>query len=276
MLTFSNLSYSYNGNRTVLEDIDASIAPGICLLLGENGAGKTTLLGLASGTLRPVRGYVDLDGGDPAERRPSVMSDIFYLSDDWQSPFRDIYTTARLHGAFYKNFDIDMLTANLEAFGLTGHEKLKRLSLGMRKKTYIAYALSLRPRLLLFDEPANGLDIESKKELRRMVSRCVGEDQTLVISTHTIADLEVLYDSIMLIHRGRLLLSASTADISEKLSFVSSAMPVPEALYMEPEGGMFHAIVRAEEPDDSAIDFVLLYSAIVSGKSPEIIELLKN
>lgn len=274
MLTFSNLFYCYHRGRTVLDDINATVGPGICLLLGENGAGKTTLLGLAGGALLARHGDVDFDGECVGDRLPSVMSDIFYLSDNWQSPFKDIYTTARFHGAFYPNLDLDMLAANLEAFGLTGREKLKSLSLGMRRKTYIAYALALRPKLLLFDEPANGLDIDSKKELRRMVSRCVADDQTLVISTHTIADLEVLYDSIMLLHRGRLLLNVSVADISERLSFVTSPMPVPDALYMESEGAMFRAIVPADETGASAIDFVLLYSAVVSGNAPEIIEIL--
>lgn len=276
MLTFQNLSYSYRSGYPVLKNVNAAVSPGICLLLGENGAGKTTLLGLSSGLLRTASGFVEFDGECPGDRLPSTMSDIFYLSDSWQSPFKDIYTTARFHGAFYPNLDLDMLASNLEAFGLTGREKLKSLSLGMRRKTYIAYALALKPRLLLLDEPANGLDIDSKKELRRMVSRCIGDDQTVIISTHTVADLEVLYDTIMLLHKGELLLSVSTALVSEKLGFVTSSMPIQEALYMETEGASFNAIVRAESPYGSAIDFELLYSAIVSGKAPEIIEILKE
>lgn len=276
MLTFQNLSYSYHKGYSVLENVNTTVSPGISLLLGENGAGKTTLLGLAAGLLLPVRGTVEFDGNFTGARLPSTMSDIFYLSDNWQSPFKDIYTTARFHGAFYPDLDLDMLASNLDAFGLTGREKLKSLSLGMRHKTYIAYALALRPRLLLLDEPANGLDIDSKKELRRMVSRCVDDNQTVIISTHTVADLEVLYDTLLLMHRGELLLSVSTADISEKLGFVTSPMPISDALYMETEGALFHAIVKADEPDGSAINFELLYSAIVSGKAPEIIEILKE
>lgn len=276
MLTFNNVCYSYTRGHNVLDGVNAAIAPGICLLLGENGAGKTTLLGLAAGSLLARGGYVDFDGGNPGDREPSVLSDIFYLSDDWQSPFKNINTTARLHGCFYPNFDADMLAANLEAFGLTGDERLKNLSLGMRRKAYIAYALSLRPKLLLLDEPANGLDIDSKKELRRMVSRCVADDQTIIISTHTVGDLEVLYDSLLLLHAGKVMLCASTDMIQSKLRFVSSNVPVPEALYMEKEGAVFHAIVAADEPDSSDIDFILLYSAIVSGEASDIIDILQQ
>lgn len=274
MLDFHDVSYAYTASRKVLRDVNVTVRPGIGLLIGENGAGKTTFLSLAAGALIASAGSVEFDGVDTGKRLPSTMSEIFYLSDDWESPFRNIYATARHHGCFYPTLDMDMLAANLEAFGLTGHERLKSLSLGMRRKSYIAYALALGVRLLLLDEPANGLDINSKKELRRMVSRCVGEDMTLLISTHTVADLEVLYDSVMIMHRGKLLLSASTADIAAKLSFVSSPVPVGDALYMEAEGAMFRAIVPALEPYGSAIDFELLFSAVVSGNAPEIIEIL--
>lgn len=274
MLAFHDVSYAYTPGRTVLRGVNVSVRPGIGLLMGENGAGKTTLLGLASGSLISSAGTVEFDGVGPGLRLPATMSDIFYLSDDWDSPFRDIYATVRYHGCFYPRLDPDMLAANLEAFGLTGREKLKSLSLGMRRKSYIAYALALRTRLLLLDEPANGLDINSKKELRRMVSRCVGDEQTVLISTHTVADLEMLYDTVLILHRGCLLLSATVADIASALSFVTSPVPVPDALYMEAEGAMFRAIVPALEPYGSAVDFELLFSAVVSGKAPDILEIL--
>lgn len=276
MLTINNLSYSYNRYHSVLDGISTQIAPGISLMLGENGAGKTTLLGLIAGLLISHQGEIDIDGENPAWRQPSLMSDIFYLTDSWDSPFRDIETTARLHGCFYPAFDHDMLAENLKAFGLTGKEPLKGISLGMRRKSFIAYALALRTKYLLLDEPANGLDIDAKKTMRRLVSRCIGEDQTVVISTHTIADLEMLYDSLIVIHAGRLLLNAHVAEIAARLSFVESPAPLPDALYLETEGALFHSIVPAQEPNQTNINFELLYSALVSGKAPEILQILSN
>lgn len=275
MLQFKNISYSYGKGHKALADIDAGIDTGICLLLGENGAGKTTLLGLASGSLIAQEGSIDFDGENPADRLPSTMSSVFYLTDDWQSPFRTIRQTAKYHAPFYPTFDADMFEANLAAFGLTGNERLKSLSLGMRHKTGIAYALALRPRLLLLDEPANGLDIDSKKELRRMMSRCIDETQTVIISTHTVADLEVLYDNLLLLHAGTVVLAVPAPTISSRLSFVTSAVPVPDALYIEPDCGVFRAIVRADEPYQTAVDYELLYSAIASGAAPEILNILR-
>ncbi len=277
MLNYNKLSYRYDRRHKALDGISASVAPGICLLLGENGAGKSTLLGLSAGQLKATDGEVTFDGFSTGLRLPDTMKDIFFLSDHWQSPFRNIRETAKYHEPFYPNFSAEMLETNLAAFGLTGYERLKRLSLGMKHKTYIAYALALRPRLLLLDEPAIGLDIDSKKELRRMVSRCVNEEQTVMISTHTVADLEVLYDYLIILHTGQIVLAISTEEISARLNFVTSAVPVPDALYMETTGGLFRAIVKAgEDPYASSVNFELLYSAIISGQSPEILELLRQ
>ena len=275
MLTFSNLSYCYHRGRTVLDDINATVGPGICLLLGENGAGKTTLLGLAGGALLARHGDVDFDGECVGDRLPSVMSDIFYLSDNWQSPFKDIYTTARFHGAFYPNLDLDMLAANLEAFGLTGREKLKSLSLGMRRKTYIAYALALRPKLLLFDEPANGLDITSRTKLLRMMARCVSENQTVIISTHTVWDFQNLFDGLLVLGHGSLLINMPIWEIARRVKFVHSFTPVEGAIYQEPDFGQFKAIVpNSDDNETTDVDFVVLYNALQSPASRNLVELL--
>lgn len=276
MLKFDNLTYRYNKGFDALSGITASVRTGICLVLGENGAGKSTLLGLAAGNLMATSGCVDFDGGNPGARSPRTLADIFFLPDDYRSPFRTVRDMARYHAPFYAGFDAAMLNDNLAAFGLTGSERLKNLSLGMAHKSYLAFALALRPALLLLDEPANGLDIDSKKELRRMMSRCIADDQTVLISTHTVADLEVLYDSVIVLRHGRLALAASADTIQGALAFISSPVPVEGALYLEPDGGAFRAIVAATEPYSTAIDYELLYSAMMSDAATPIVNLLNN
>lgn len=275
MLKFDALTYRYHKGSDAISGITATIEPGICLVLGENGAGKSTLLGLAGGNFVATSGSVTFDGCNVGAREPDTLSRIFFLPDDYRSPFRTVRDMVRFHAPFYPNFDADMLDANLAAFGLTGTERLKHLSLGMAHKSYIAFALALRTSLLLLDEPANGLDINSKKELRRMVSRCIADDQTVLISTHIVADLEVLYDSVMVLKRGHAVLSATTDSIQAALAFVSSPVPVEGALYIEPDGGAFRAIVPAAEPYSTAADYELLYSAMMSDAASDITELIK-
>lgn len=274
MLAIDHLTYRYNRHTEALSDVSARINPGICLVLGQNGAGKTTLLNLCSGGIFPTGGTVHFDSENPSLRQPSTLSRIFFLPSEYCSPFRNINDAAEYHAPFYPRFSRLYFEENLMAFGLTGKEKLRSLSLGMLHKANIAFALALRPELLLLDEPANGLDINSKKELRRMVSRCVDEEQTVLISTHTVADLEVLYDSVLLLDHGHVLLNASTAAIADSLAFVKSSEPLPQALYIENDCGAFRMILPSDGTEQTNIDYELLYSALLSESRQSLLTLL--
>lgn len=275
MLKFNNISYSYGNKIQALHDVCATVRPGICLMLGENGAGKTTLLKLAAGNLTTGQGEIDFDGSNPGERHPDTLSRIFFLPDNYRTPFRNVLDMAEYHAPFYPRFDAGMLAENLAAFGMTGREKVKPLSLGNSHKAYLAFALALRPALLLLDEPANGLDIQSKKILRQIMSRCIAEDQTVVVSTHTVADLELLYDSVMLLSHGHMVLQATTEEISSRLSFFAGSEAVPGALYSEAGGGQIFSVVPAAEPYQTAVNFELLYSALMSERAGQVLDVLK-
>ncbi len=107
-------------------------------------------------------------------------------------PADTISTLARLHGrVFYPRFDSAMLDENLAAFGINPSIPLSSMSLGQRK-AIAAYAPALRADILLLDEPANGLDIGSRDILRSLMARCVEPGQTVIVSTHTTADLQPL------------------------------------------------------------------------------------
>lgn len=163
MLIVDNVSYSYNARIDALHNISTEISPGVCLLLGANGAGKSTFLSLAAATITARTGTVTFDDKDLALRLPSVLQKVFFLPDSYRSPFRTIRDMVKRMAPFYPNFDAAMLEENFAAFGLSGNEALKGLSLGNTHKSYIAFALALRTEVLLLDEPANGLDITSKK-----------------------------------------------------------------------------------------------------------------
>ena len=276
MITLDNISYRYARSRVdALEGITAEIGAGIHLLLGENGAGKTTLLQLLAGLLTPVTGRCLLDGDDLSARRPTVQRRVFFLSDNMELPFGSITEAARLHAVFYPTFSAEALKANLDDFGLTGDEKLKELSLGTRHKALVAYALALGTDVLLLDEPANGLDIDSKKTLRRVMARAMTDERTIIVSTHTVGDLETLFDGLIMLSRSRLLLCTPTWLIASRLGFVTSASLVPVALYQEPDLGVFRAIVAGGN-DESAVNFSLLYSAMMSDARGRILNALKQ
>mgnify|MGYP002603545972 CR=1 FL=1 len=276
MISFNDLSYRYGKKTPALESITADIPEGIYLLLGENGAGKTTLLHLIAGLLKAIpEGACTLDGAPTALREPSVLTRTFFYSDEIPFPYRTIRQMVRHHAVFYPSFDPEMLEQNLADFEMTGNEPIDQFSLGNRKKAQLAYVLALHTDVLLLDEPANGLDITSRTKLLRMMARCVSETQTVIISTHTVWDFQNLFDGLLVLGHGRLLVNMPIWEIASRVRFVHSPAPVEGAIYQEPEFGRFKAIVPNTAADETTdVDFVVLYNALQSPASRNLVELL--
>lgn len=276
MISFNDLSYRYGKKTPALESITADIPEGIYLLLGENGAGKTTLLHLIAGLLKAIpEGACTLDGAPTALREPSVLTRTFFYSDEIPFPYRTIRQMVRHHAVFYPSFDPEMLEQNLADFEMTGNEPIDQFSLGNRKKAQLAYVLALHTDVLLLDEPANGLDITSRTKLLRMMARCVSENQTVIISTHTVWDFQNLFDGLLVLGHGRLLVNMPIWEIAGRVRFVHSPAPVEGAIYQEPEFGRFKAIVPNTAADETTdVDFVVLYNALQSPASRNLVELL--
>lgn len=281
MISLCNLSYAYRNRKDfyAINDMTADITPGIHLLLGENGAGKTTLLHLIAGLLIPADPEQCLvDGMAPGRRDPALMQHIFFVSDDMKFPFPTINEMVRLHAPFFPAFDHEMLRRNLETFGMNGDEPIDSFSLGNRKKAILAYALALRPTVLLLDEPANGLDITAKQLILSLMSECIDESQTVILSTHTVADFMQLFDSVILLSAGRLILNMPVWEIVERLDFVTETMPPADAIYIEQYFGRFRAIVpRRPGSPLTDIDYLLLYNGLQNVSSRHsIIKLLSE
>ena len=265
MITLDQLSFGYFKRAEALTNVSACIGSGIHLLLGENGAGKTTLLHIIAGLLKPTSGRCLFDGDNVADRNPSDMNRIFFLGENMAFPADTIAEMAGIHGQFYPSFDREMLHDNLAQFGFTGQESMRSLSLGNRKKAQIAYALSLRVPVLLLDEPTNGLDITARQALQSMIIKCLDESQTLIVSTHTVSELQSLYDSIIMVSKGHLLLSMPTYDIAARLTFRTAPIPPTEYLYKEIRTGLHHYLAANGDPDaETAINYTLLYNALLS------------
>lgn len=262
MILCENLSYTYKSGKRALTDVNAAIRPGIHLLMGENGAGKTTLLHVLAGLLFPTQGSCRLDEVEMRLRRPDTMRRVFFLPDDMDWPASTINEMIDIHAPFYPSFDEALLRANLLAMGLTGSEGLTAMSLGNRKKAAVAYALSLRPDVLLLDEPANGLDISAKKALQKMLIQSTTDEQTVIVSTHTVWDLQNLFESVMMVRDGYLVLNMPVYDILERVAFVATSEPEALSIYAEDEVGGYISIIPNDGTIDSNINFTLLYSAL--------------
>lgn len=276
MIELDHLSYSYRRGFVAIDDVTATVSPGIHLLLGENGAGKTTLLRLMAGLLFPSSGKCLIDGTDMTSREPSALRKVFMLPDTMEIPTSTIRKFAGVHSRFYPTFSHEDFEENLKEFALTGNENFNQLSLGLRHKTLLAYIIALRTDLLLLDEPANGLDITSKKALRHILARCTSPEQTVIISTHTVSDLRELYDGVLVLSHGHLLLAKASWEISEKISFIATPIPPYEHLFMEQGAGLFHSIVINENGEPSDLNYGLLYSALMSPERDRLLDIINS
>lgn len=214
MIHVQDITFGYRKNQKVWENFSIEFKDGgIYGLLGKNGVGKSTLLYLISGLLRPAEGMVDVDGHMPHKRETTFLQDIFIVPEEFALPNVSLRQYVAAIRPFYPNFSVETLHMVLGEFGMDAEQHLGQLSMGQKKKVYVAVALASNTRYLLMDEPTNGLDILSKKQFRKAVVAGMNPQKTLIISTHNVHDVENLLDHVVIVsNKGVLLEQAIGAD----------------------------------------------------------------
>ncbi|MBF0590024.1 MAG: ABC transporter ATP-binding protein [Magnetococcales bacterium] len=207
MITVSDLVMEYPGHR-VLDRLSFRLPQGsVTALVGVNGVGKTTLLRALAALSPPLSGEVIINGRNIRDNPRQCHRDIGYLSDffglyDGMSVRRCLTLTALFHGLFppYDDAMIERLAARVH---LTEHleKPAGALSRGLRQRLGVAQAIMHRPRVMLFDEPASGLDPLARSQLAELIRSLQAEGMTLVISSHILSELED-YSTHMLNLRG--------------------------------------------------------------------------
>lgn len=267
MITIKKLGFSYD-DHVVLKDISMDLQEGkIYGLLGENGVGKTTLLTLLAGLKKVDDGTLEIDGQKPFNREPSFLSNIYYLPDEVPAPRRKAIDFAIDHGQYWKNFNAQKFSEIMTVFDTDQNQRMDQMSYGQLKKTFISFALACNTKYLFMDEPTNGLDIPSKAQFRKAVSKYTSDDSTLLISTHQARDLEAIIDPIIILDRRDVLLNASLDEIAEKLYFDYSSDVDPEALYQEMVPGGNIQVVRNTTGAESKVNIEALFNAVLLHKN---------
>lgn len=233
MITIENTSYGYKSNPLIFNNISLEIGNGIYGLLGENGVGKTTLMHLICGLLFPKNGKCSIDGRNTAERQPEGLNRYFFLPEELQMPTESIASFAARHSVFYPHFNQEEFELNLEELKIDRKQKLSSISYGQQKKAMLAYAFALHTPYTLLDEPTNGLDITSRQALKRIISRSMDDESTLLISTHQAHDFENLLDHLVILGKGEILLNRSLDEISNRLLFARTDILPEESIYSE-------------------------------------------
>ena len=204
-----------------VQGLDVSIPEGeIYGLIGPNGAGKTTTIRMACGLLEPTGGRVTVCGVDVHEKPEGAQQFIGYLSDFF-SVYEDLkvweYLDFFAHA--YKMPEPEIPARIDEVIHEVGLEvkrdaMIKGLSRGMKQRLGIARAIIHRPKILLLDEPASGLDPKARFDLRNLLRSLRDQGTTVLISSHILTELEGFCTSIGLMEKGRMIRSGTIEDIS--------------------------------------------------------------
>ena len=264
MITLKELSFSYSRKKEVLDRINLEVGSGhICGLLGKNGEGKTTLLNLLSGQIFPDQGSCLVLEEIPSERNARFLQQIFLLPEEISMPEVTAIEYIKMYAPFYPTFRDDICKACVESFEINLSDRLSKMSQGQRKKVAITLALAAHTPLLLMDEPTNGLDIPSKATFSRLVASLIDDNQTVIISTHQVRDLESLIDTVLILDQRQILLNKTLNEIGEKLYF-GPLLPEEKALYSEPTPQGTIGVTARDGKEETAVSLELLFNAAIT------------
>lgn len=190
--------------------------------IGRNGSGKTTVMKLIQNVILKDRGTVTICGFDNKRMEEKAKNEIGFVADD--CPFVKTCTlteNAQLFGKYYTDFEMERFRSYLKRFHLEEDQKVLSLSKGMKSRFQLAFALAHNPRLLIMDEPTDGLDPVFRREFLNLLQELVEEERMgILFSTHITSDLDKVADYITLIDHGEVVLSQDKESLLEQFCIV--------------------------------------------------------
>lgn len=234
MIEVKGVTKCFDGFRA-LDNISMTVPDGAVYgLVGPNGAGKSTVIRHLTGIYRQDSGEILVDG-QPVFENPSVKSRIAYIPDDiFYFSNATIRETANFYRSIYPQFDEERFKKLGELFELDPKRQMRRLSKGMQKQAAFWITVSLRPDVLVLDEPVDGLDPVMRRQIWSIIMSDVAENGTTVlISSHNLRELEDVCDHVGIMNKGRIMLERTLSDLQEGIVKLQLALPDGQAL---PEG----------------------------------------
>ena len=263
MIELKNMNFAYSKRKKIFDDLSLTIEGGhIYGLLGKNGAGKTTLLKLMTGLLFPQSGVTNAFGIDTKKRHVNMLEEIYFLPEEIWLPDVNVDGYLKMYANSYPRFSHELFKRCLKEFEIDSIEKLKRMSLGQRKKVAISFALATQCKILIMDEPTNGLDIPSKGQFRKLSAELIGDDRCIILSTHQVRDLESLIDTVIILDDSHILLNNTMDEICNRLEFktLGSLENQPSVIYSEFSTRGYLAVTPNMDGADSKVDLEILFN----------------
>lgn len=225
-VSLSGVSKSYKHFQ--LKDIDLKLETGSVMgLIGPNGAGKSTTMRIILGLVTPRSGSVSVLGQDVFANEANVKSQVGYFADDMRlyKP-ESIGWHMQFVRSLYPSWDERYARELLDRFGLIEHQIVKGLSHGQRVKAMLLLILARKPKLLILDEPTNGLDPVARHEVLTELMKVVEEEErTILYSSHNTQDVEQISDTITFIDRGQVIASQNRDDYLQQWRRIKVRVP---------------------------------------------------
>lgn len=233
MLKCENLVKVYSGCRAV-DGLNLELDVGrIYALLGPNGSGKSTFMKMVVGLIKPTEGKIYLDGEEISDK---TRARITYMpTENYFYNYMRIKDIASFYKDFYNDFDEDRMYGLLDRMELHFDGKVRNMSTGMLAKLKVAVAMARNSRVILLDEPLNGIDIIAREHVMNTITGYNNEDKIIIVSSHLVDELEHAAGGAVFIKDGRVVMAGNTEDIrsyNDNKSLVD--------LYKEIYGGMYN------------------------------------
>ncbi|MFR3469831.1 MAG: ABC transporter ATP-binding protein [Oscillospiraceae bacterium] len=207
------------GKLRALDGLSIQVPEGsIYGLVGPNGAGKSTLIRCLTGVYRPEQGAVTLDG-EPVWENPGVKRKMACIPDEiFYFPQASIAGMADFYAGIYPTFDRELFRRLGQVFELPKGSPIRRFSKGMQKQAAFWLAISIRPEVLILDEPVDGLDPVMRRQVWQLLLSDVSQNGTTVlVSSHNLRELEDVCDRVGIVDHGRMLLERSLSELQENI-----------------------------------------------------------
>ena len=211
LLKIGNVTRKYRRFKA-LDNVTLTLQSGkIVGLLGPNGSGKTTLIKIINGLLKDYQGNILVDGNPIGVESRKIIS---YLPDE--NYFQDwmyIKDVLNIFSDLYQNFQKDNCLELMKRFNLEPNMKIKSLSKGMKEKFQLCLVMSRKAKLYILDEPIAGVDPAAREVILDVILNNYDEDALVLISTHLISDLETIFDEVVFLKEGKVVLHQETEQL---------------------------------------------------------------
>ena len=210
-------------------------------LVGPNGAGKSTLIRCLTGVYRPEQGAVTLDG-EPVWENPGVKRKIACIPDEiFYFPQASIAGMADFYAGIYPTFDRELFRRLGQVFELPKGSPIRRFSKGMQKQAAFWLAISIRPEVLILDEPVDGLDPVMRRQVWSLLMGDVAQrGTTVLVSSHNLRELEDVCDHVGILSHGKVLLERSLTDLQDNILKLQVVFPDGQLPQLPPDLNVLH------------------------------------